>query len=246
MHACLAVTCHLHFWQNDRDLLCATVVTQGGQMDTKIRLSTGSWPWRRKFPTTPVGTRTRDLSITSSRLQHSNHWAILASRVSHLQAADMQTHTHTHARHTTTRRDSKPKKPDHSMIMVTYTVPPRLHAGCCAAGRWWWAEAPGSPPKSHTGSGSGKTPASDPPAPPTGTGESGDTQTTGQVSDIHVQYCHQPCLGPQEAHGNILIVLLSSLSSNMDFFTFQRKAKPIFLPPPPQFTPTWSMRLIGY
>ena len=25
VYACLAVTCHLHFWQNDRDLLCATV-----------------------------------------------------------------------------------------------------------------------------------------------------------------------------------------------------------------------------
>ena len=23
----LAVTCHLHFWQNDQDLLCATAVT---------------------------------------------------------------------------------------------------------------------------------------------------------------------------------------------------------------------------
>ena len=29
VHVCLAVTCHLHFWQNDRDLLCTTVVTQG-------------------------------------------------------------------------------------------------------------------------------------------------------------------------------------------------------------------------
>ena len=28
LHACLAVTCHLHFWQNDRDLLRATVVTR--------------------------------------------------------------------------------------------------------------------------------------------------------------------------------------------------------------------------
>ena len=28
MHVCLAVTCHLHFWQNDQDLVCATVVTQ--------------------------------------------------------------------------------------------------------------------------------------------------------------------------------------------------------------------------
>ena len=29
VYACLAVTCHLHFWQNDQDLLRATVVTQG-------------------------------------------------------------------------------------------------------------------------------------------------------------------------------------------------------------------------
>ena len=29
VHACLAVTCHLHLWQNDRDLLCATAVTWG-------------------------------------------------------------------------------------------------------------------------------------------------------------------------------------------------------------------------
>ena len=31
VYVCLAVTCHLHFWQNDRDLLHATAVT-----DTKI------------------------------------------------------------------------------------------------------------------------------------------------------------------------------------------------------------------
>ena len=29
VYACLAVTCHLHFWQNDQDLLHATAVTQG-------------------------------------------------------------------------------------------------------------------------------------------------------------------------------------------------------------------------
>ena len=29
VHACLAVTCHLHFWQHDRDLLYATAVTRG-------------------------------------------------------------------------------------------------------------------------------------------------------------------------------------------------------------------------
>ena len=29
VYACLAVTCHLYFWQNDRDLLHATAVTRG-------------------------------------------------------------------------------------------------------------------------------------------------------------------------------------------------------------------------
>ena len=29
VHVCSAVTCPLHFWQNDWILLCATVVTQG-------------------------------------------------------------------------------------------------------------------------------------------------------------------------------------------------------------------------
>ena len=29
VYACLAVTCHPHFWQNDRDLLRATAVTPG-------------------------------------------------------------------------------------------------------------------------------------------------------------------------------------------------------------------------
>ena len=38
---CSAVTCHLHCWQNDRDLLRTTAVTQGGT-DTEIRVSTES------------------------------------------------------------------------------------------------------------------------------------------------------------------------------------------------------------
>ena len=46
VYACLAVTCHLHFWQNDRDFLRATVVTRGWN---EIRVSTESRPWRRKF-----------------------------------------------------------------------------------------------------------------------------------------------------------------------------------------------------
>ena len=49
VYACLAVTCHLHFWQNDRDLLRATAITRWGRTDTEIRISTESRPWRRKF-----------------------------------------------------------------------------------------------------------------------------------------------------------------------------------------------------
>ena len=44
-HVCLAVTCHLHFWQNDQDLSCYCN-TMG---DTEIRVSTERWPWRRKL-----------------------------------------------------------------------------------------------------------------------------------------------------------------------------------------------------
>ena len=37
VHAYLAVTCHLHFWQNDRDLLRATAVTRGWNRCVKNR-----------------------------------------------------------------------------------------------------------------------------------------------------------------------------------------------------------------
>ena len=48
VYACLGVTCHLHFWQNDRGLLRATAVTRGWN-GHRIRVSTQSWLWRRKF-----------------------------------------------------------------------------------------------------------------------------------------------------------------------------------------------------
>ena len=44
----LGITCHLQFWQNDRGLLHATAVRQGWNGHW-IRVSTQSWPWRRKF-----------------------------------------------------------------------------------------------------------------------------------------------------------------------------------------------------
>ena len=50
MHACLAVTCHLHFWQNDWDLSSATTVTwEGSELDSEVRVSTESLTWRGNF-----------------------------------------------------------------------------------------------------------------------------------------------------------------------------------------------------
>ena len=48
MYACLGVTCHLHSWQDDRGLLRVTAVTRGSN-GHRIRVSTQSWLWRRKF-----------------------------------------------------------------------------------------------------------------------------------------------------------------------------------------------------
>ena len=73
MYACLAVTCHLHFWQNDRDFLRATVVTQG-------------WNgYRNKSQHRKLTLEKKILLLFlqgfrpatfQSRVQHSNHWAI--------------------------------------------------------------------------------------------------------------------------------------------------------------------------
>ena len=46
---CLGVTCHLHFWQNDQGLLCATAVTQGWNGHW-IRVSTQSWLEKKILP----------------------------------------------------------------------------------------------------------------------------------------------------------------------------------------------------
>ena len=60
---CLAVTCHLHFWPNDQDLLHVTAVAWGGT-DTEIRFNKESWPWRRKVSCS---------SFRDSNLQPFNH-----------------------------------------------------------------------------------------------------------------------------------------------------------------------------
>ena len=67
-YACLAVTCHLHFWQNDRDLFHATAVARGWNgyrnMNQHKKLT------QEKNILLPLlqGFKPRDLSITSPML----------------------------------------------------------------------------------------------------------------------------------------------------------------------------------
>ena len=71
VHVCLAVTSHLHFWCNDRDLLCATEVAwgwNGYQNKTRLRAQK-VYPGKENSPATPVGTQTWDLLITSPILK---------------------------------------------------------------------------------------------------------------------------------------------------------------------------------
>ena len=65
VHACLAVCCHPHLLQTDRDLLRATAVKMGGGTDTEIRAQKAD-PGEEN---SPAGTRTCDLSITGPALQ---------------------------------------------------------------------------------------------------------------------------------------------------------------------------------
>ena len=64
VYACLAATCHLHFWQNDWDLLRATAVTRGWNRYQKKESTQKVDPGEEIFPTAPAGIWTCNLSIT--------------------------------------------------------------------------------------------------------------------------------------------------------------------------------------
>ena len=68
VHACLAVTFRLHFWQNDRDLLRATAVTRGWNDYRNKSQHKKVDPGEENDPAAPAGIRTRDLSVTSPAL----------------------------------------------------------------------------------------------------------------------------------------------------------------------------------
>ena len=75
VYACLAVTCHLRFWQDDRDLLRATAVTQGWngyQNKSPHRKLT----LEKKILPPPL--QGFEPANFQSRVRRSNHWAIPA------------------------------------------------------------------------------------------------------------------------------------------------------------------------
>ena len=74
LHACLAATCHLHFWQNDRDLLRATAETRewsGHRNKSQHRKLTLEkkilWPLLQGF----------EPAAFQSQVLCSNHWSIM-------------------------------------------------------------------------------------------------------------------------------------------------------------------------
>ena len=73
VYVCIAVTCHLHFWQNDLDLLPATAVTQewnGHRNKSQHRKLT-----REKKIRPPLLQGFEPVTF-QSRVRCSNHWAI--------------------------------------------------------------------------------------------------------------------------------------------------------------------------
>ena len=70
VYACLAVTCHLHCWQNDRDLLRATAVTRGWNGYRNKSQHRKSTPEKKVLPPLQLGF---ELATFQSRVWRSNH-----------------------------------------------------------------------------------------------------------------------------------------------------------------------------
>ena len=75
VYACLAVTWHLHFWQNDRDFLRATVVTRGWNGYRNKSQHRKSTLEKKILPPFQQGF---EPATFQSRVRRSNHWAIPA------------------------------------------------------------------------------------------------------------------------------------------------------------------------
>ena len=75
VYACLAVACHLHFWQNDQDHLCATEVTLRWNRYWNKSQHRKSTLENKILPPLQQGF---EPATFQSRVRRSNHWAIPA------------------------------------------------------------------------------------------------------------------------------------------------------------------------
>ena len=114
VHACLAVTCRLHFRLNDRDLLRATAVTRGWigyrnkSLHRKLTLE-------KKF--LPPLQQGFEPATFQSWVRRSNHWAI---------PAPIGTFVYTYML----------EQPQHSLLVNNSTVV--RHQGLLHIGNVWW------------------------------------------------------------------------------------------------------------
>jgi len=78
VYVCLAVTCHLHFWQNDWDLLRATAVTRGWN---RYRNKSQHRKLTLEKQTLLPPLQGFEPATFQSWVQCSNHWAILLPNI---------------------------------------------------------------------------------------------------------------------------------------------------------------------
>ena len=76
VYACLGVTCHLHFWQNDRGILRATAVTRGVERTPNKSQHTKLTLGKKILPPLLPGF---ELATFRSRVRRSNQQAIPAT-----------------------------------------------------------------------------------------------------------------------------------------------------------------------
>ena len=77
-HACLAVTCDRHFWQNDQDILCAAAVTWGWNGYWNKNQHRKLTQEKKILPPLLPGL---EPGTFRSRVRRSNHWAIPAPKL---------------------------------------------------------------------------------------------------------------------------------------------------------------------
>ena len=82
VHVCSAVTCHLHFWQNDWGLLHATVVTRGWSGYQNMSQHRKLTLEKKILPPLLQGF---EPATFQSQDQCSNHWAMPAPQLWHQQ-----------------------------------------------------------------------------------------------------------------------------------------------------------------